>query len=157
MPVPTVDLGPAGSSYDETYYENIFTQEWGAKAGAAYAAYNKGNPGRTPYQNAQAFASLVLVEGLDRAIAAGITAGANVDTGTAQGAAKGAEKAVSNLTNPFKWLVSVTGISGHNLLVRTLKVVFGGVLLIAGIVKMTGADKAALGIVGTVAGKIPGV
>jgi hypothetical protein len=40
---------------------------------------------------------------------------------------------------------------------RALKIVIGGVLLIAGILKMTGASKAALGVAGQVASKVPGV
>lgn len=58
-----------------------------------------------------------------------------------------------------------SGLSGLGLhwpgadtfLSRALKIVIGGVLLLAGILKMTGADKAALGVAGTVAGKLPGV
>jgi hypothetical protein len=42
-------------------------------------------------------------------------------------------------------------------LARALKIVVGGVLLIAGILKMTGTDKAALGVAGAAAGKLPGV
>ncbi len=40
---------------------------------------------------------------------------------------------------------------------RALKIVIGGVLLLAGILKMTGADQAALGVAGQVAGRLPGV
>lgn len=47
--------------------------------------------------------------------------------------------------------------SADNFLVRALKIIVGGVLLVAGILKMSGADKATLGVVGTVAGKLPGV
>jgi hypothetical protein len=42
-------------------------------------------------------------------------------------------------------------------LARSIKIILGGILLVAGILKLTGADKATLGIAGTVAGKLPGV
>lgn len=78
---------------------------------------------------------------------------------------KGALNAANNAINAttglaqggFKWVASLTGLSGHNLLVRGLKIILGGVMLIAGLTKLTGADKAALGVIGTVAGKVPGV
>jgi len=45
----------------------------------------------------------------------------------------------------------------HTFLGRALKIVIGGVLLVAGLLKLSGADKAAFGVVGTVAGKLPEV
>lgn len=47
--------------------------------------------------------------------------------------------------------------SADTFLGRALKIVVGGVLLTAGILKMTGASKAALGVAGQAAGKLPGV
>ena len=53
------------------------------------------------------------------------------------------------------WLSGWTigGVSGHNLLIRSLKIIVGGTMLMIGIVKMTGADPAVLGV----ARKLPGV
>jgi hypothetical protein len=45
-----------------------------------------------------------------------------------------------HVPNPLSWVASITGISGHNLLIRGLKIIIGGVLLTAGIMKMTGAS-----------------
>ena len=55
----------------------------------------------------------------------------------------------------FSW--SIGGVSGHNLLIRGLKIILGGILLTAGIMKLAGADRDALGVVTQTAGKLPGV
>jgi hypothetical protein len=127
------------TSYTEAYFQGLFTKQWGAKAGSAYATYNKNHPGNSAYTNANQFVELVLVEGLDTAIQTAVTAGTAADTGTVSGAAKGGEIAVNDLTNPLKWALSFGNTTG--LLTRILKVVFGGVLIIAGVMKMTGAKQ----------------
>jgi len=73
----------------------------------------------------------------------------NVIAGTGQAAGSYAGSAASGLLSGLH----LGGISGHNLLVRGLKIVIGGVLLLAGIMKLAGADTATLGVVG----KLPGV
>lgn len=44
-----------------------------------------------------------------------------------------------------------------NFLWRGVKITLGGVLLVAGLLKMTSLDRKALGVVGQAAGKLPGV
>jgi hypothetical protein len=52
------------------------------------------------------------------------------------------------VVNPLDWLAKVTGFSGTNFVLRAIKIVIGGVLLISGIVHLSGIDKAALGVAG---------
>jgi hypothetical protein len=54
--------------------------------------------------------------------------------------------------NPFSWVAGITGISGTNLVLRTLKVIIGGTLLLVGIVHLAGIDS---GTVATIARKVP--
>jgi hypothetical protein len=44
--------------------------------------------------------------------------------------------------------IGVTGFSGTNFVLRAVKIIIGGVLLISGIIHMAGIDKTALGIAG---------
>lgn len=44
---------------------------------------------------------------------------------------------------------TIGGISGHNLLIRAMKIIVGGVLLISGIMRLTGADQDLIQIVKT--------
>jgi len=70
--------------------------------------------------------------------------------GVVGGAATGAAAGSSLLGLHLSWPGADTFLG------RALKIVIGGVLLLAGILKMTGADKAAIPIAGAVAGKLPG-
>ncbi len=64
-----------------------------------------------------------------------------------------------NLPNPLNWLngLHLSWPGASTFLGRALKIVIGGVLLVAGILKMTGADKAIVPVAGAVAGRLPGV
>ena len=100
-------------------------------------------------------------------IAAGITLGA-ASGATAVGPTTGGSQAVNtdlavgkagqNLAhdaNPFNFALGATGIAAW--FARGLKVVFGGILIVAGIIKMTGTDKTlnqVLPLVGGPAGKV---
>jgi hypothetical protein len=53
--------------------------------------------------------------------------------------------------NVFAYLAKITGISGTNLVLRGLKVIIGGVLLLVGIVKLSGAT----GKIAAIASKVP--
>ena len=66
---------------------------------------------------------------------AGITA-ARVASGAVSDAAQAAGAGAS-------WVAGITGISGTNLAIRAAKVIIGGVLLIVGLVHITGAGGAA--------------
>jgi hypothetical protein len=83
-------------------------------------------------------------------------------TPTAQGAAAAVKQAATNGISDaakaaasaaaaaakaaFSNVFSITGISGTNLAVRLVKVIAGGLILIVGLAKITGADKAAGGV-----------
>jgi hypothetical protein len=54
--------------------------------------------------------------------------------------------------NPASWILSLTGVSGTNLVLRGLKVIIGGTLLLVGIVHLAGIDS---GTVATIARKVP--
>jgi|SRR5580698_9815789 hypothetical protein len=49
-------------------------------------------------------------------------------------------------SDPLAWLAKITGFSGTNFVLRAVKVIIGGVLLISGIIHLAGIDKDALGI-----------
>lgn len=46
----------------------------------------------------------------------------------------------------FDYVVSVNGFSGTNFVLRAVKIIIGGVLLISGLIHISGVDKSALGI-----------
>ena len=72
-------------------------------------------------------------------------------------AASSAEsEATSGVSSALKGL-TLHWPSADTFLGRALKIIVGGVLLIAGILTMTGASKAALGVAGQAASKLPGV
>jgi hypothetical protein len=64
-------------------------------------------------------------------------------TGLAGNVANEASTAAGGL---LKYSASVTGFSGTNFVLRAVKVIVGGVLLISGIIHLAGIDKDALGI-----------
>jgi hypothetical protein len=89
------------------YWQSAIAQKWGAKAGAAYVSYNGAHPAEDPQANANDFIEIVLVSGLDQAIAAG-TAGTATELGAIPGAAaKGAASAVHTLTTPSSWIAAL--------------------------------------------------
>lgn len=65
------------------------------------------------------------------------------------------------VSNPLDWLSNIgqffTALTQPNLWLRVAKVVLGGVLVIGGLIKLTGTDKKVYGIAGMAAGKLPGV
>lgn len=63
-----------------------------------------------------------------------------------------AAKSAQHDLNPFNDIASITGISGTNLVLRTLKVIIGGTLLLVGIVHVAGIDS---GTIATIARKVP--
>lgn len=85
-----------------------------------------------------------LVAGGAEAVASsGATAGGNDPTASTGG----------DLTP--SWSLKFGNVTG--LLTRILKVGIGAFLLLAGLMKLTGTDKAALGIAGAAAGRLPGL
>lgn len=107
----TPAIGISAASYTTTntvaYWRAAIAQKWGAKAGSAYVSYNSAHPASDPQANANDFIEIVLVSGLDAAIAAGTT-GASAELGALPGAAaKGAASAVSTLTNPASWIAAL--------------------------------------------------
>jgi hypothetical protein len=147
MPVP-------GGNYDETYYQNLFTSEWGTAAGTAYAAYNAAHPGSSPAANADAFAELVAVQGLDTAIATVTPAAVNTEVGGVEGAARGAAQAAGFLSNPLDYLKDIGGffddLTSGNLWLRIGEVVLGLILIAVGVARLTHAIPAATQVAKTV-------
>jgi hypothetical protein len=116
------------------------------------ATFHAQNPSADASTALQAY----LVTAVGKDVAAGVGGTATVEAGIPGAAAAGAENAIKNLTDPFSWIAKITGISGHNLLVRGLKIIVGGVLLLAGIIKLTGAGKA-IPVIAGAATRLPGV
>ena len=127
MPLPTpAEQLATYPGKTEPFYEALFDSAYGKAAGDGYAAYNRAHPKNTPYQNANNYLKLILVEGLDNAIKTAVQEAVGVEVGTVQAAAKGAEKATntlinplaavgdffSRLTNPHTWLRIAEGLVG---------------------------------------------
>lgn len=146
---PTPDNGTEG------YYQSLFTTQYGAAAGNAYAAYNAAHPGSSAYANAQAFLELILVEGLDKAIQTGLTGAAETEAGIPAAAAQGASNAAKTLEAPLTGIDAVgaffNDLTNSGTWIRVAKVLVGGLLLVIGLVHITGADNA----VASVARKVP--
>jgi hypothetical protein len=72
-----------------------------------------------------------------------------------------ATKIDSAVGNPLAWLSNIgqffTALTQPNLWLRVSKVLLGGVLVVAGLIKLTGTDKKVYGLAGMAASKLPGV
>lgn len=146
----------------------IVTKKYGDKTGKAFKAWydaaRKTDPNITPQQAAVVFlAGYVVSRGVAKTanVVTGGTAkvssgGQNLGTfsgdGVPQAAAKGAENVVKG---PLSGLAAIgaffNALGDPNTWIRVTKVVVGGVLLIVGLVHITGADNA----VASVARKVP--
>lgn len=151
---PTLPDQATGSAYTESYFQALFTRQWGAAAGNAYATYNRNHPGNSAYVNAQQFLDIIVAEGLANGIKTAVST-----TGTALGAIPGAAaQGAQNAANALNPLTGVDAIGGFfnklgeaNTWIRVAKVAVGGLLLIVGIVHITGAG----GPVASAARKVP--
>lgn len=67
----------------------------------------------------------------------------------------------AKVTNPLDWLSNIgqffSALTQPNLWLRISKVLLGGTLVVAGLIKLTGADKKVYGLAGAAASKLPGV
>lgn len=65
------------------------------------------------------------------------------------------------VANPLDWLSNIgqffSALTQPNTWLRVAKVLLGGVLVVAGLIKLTGTDKKVYGIAGMAASKLPGV
>lgn len=65
------------------------------------------------------------------------------------------------VVNPLDWLANIgqffSALTQPNLWLRVSKVVLGGVMVVAGLIKLTGTDKKVYGLAGAAASKLPGV
>jgi hypothetical protein len=112
-----------------------------------YEAAVKKDPGLLP----EAGAAIWLVgTGLSKGLGSAATGSAKATVQAATGAEEGANQFAKDL-DPFNWIAEITGFSGTNFVLRAVKVIIGGVLLISGIIHLAGIDKDALGV----ASKIP--
>lgn len=63
--------------------------------------------------------------------------------------------------NPLDWLANIgqffSAISQPNFVSRLVKVLLGGVFVVAGLIKLTGTDQKVYGVAGMAASKLPGV
>ena len=78
-----------------------------------------------------------------------------------QAALNAGSKAVAAVGNPLDWLSNIgqffSVLTQGNTWIRITKVLVGGTLVIAGLIKLTGTDRKAYGLVGMAASKLPGV
>lgn len=76
-------------------------------------------------------------------------------------AAGGTVGSVPSIANPLDWLANIgqffSALTQPNLWLRITKVALGGVLVVAGLIKLTGTDKKVYGLAGAAASKLPGV
>jgi len=85
--------------------------------------------------------------------------GATVAAGSAIGS--GPTLPGPTVSNPLDWLSNIgqffTALTQPNLWLRVAKVVLGGVMVVAGLIKLTGTDKKVYGLAGVAAQRLPGV
>lgn len=145
----------------------IVDQHYGTKVANAfqawYAAAWKKDPKITPSQAVVAFIVGYDVSGgvakLGNFVTGGTAIASNPATGNLQtasgpGIPQAAAKAAESLALP-QWMLAITGISGW--FARGLKLVFGGILIVAGVLKLTNTDKTlnqVLPLVGGPVGKV---
>lgn len=132
--MPDYTSGTSGETV--AYYEAGIVAKWGAAAGNAYVAYAEAHPGLTAEQSFDDFVELVLVEGLDKAIGAGVTGGTNVNVGVAEGAAQGAEKAAAELSPTEIWNKVWSVLSSRGTWVRLAEGVLGVALILVAVAEL---------------------
>lgn len=150
--------GQGGTPVTEEQVVAYITSQWGAAKAAQfqawYAAAVRKDPALTPAEGADIW---LIGEGLATGIG-------KIGTFTAaqvpDAAAGAAAKAASSLPNPLSGIDAVGAffatLTQANTWTRLLKIITGGILLTAGIIKMTGAGTQ-LGPLTTAARKLPGV
>ena len=118
--------------------------------GAQFTAWYKAQKGNFPQYSLGEFEYTFLSYAEFAGLGAAVVTAAEAD-GKVTGAA--ASASVSVLDGLGSWETSLTGLLGDltsaSLWVRVAKVVVGGTLLIVGVAKLTGADKAVGGALGT--------
>lgn len=141
-------LAYLNATYGSYKYSNTAkTPYQGMTAAQIYAYIAKQNPKATPYNVAVASADVILSSGV------GATVGAAANTaGTALGGVATGVETASLLPSWADGLTNLLGaLANKNTWIRVAKVIVGGVLLIVGLVHITGADNA----VATAARKVP--
>jgi hypothetical protein len=95
---------------------------------------------------------------------AGPPANLNTSPSAVQNRVKAAGGTVGNvpgIANPLDWLSNIgqffTALTQPNLWLRIAKVLLGGVMVVAGLIKLTGTDKKVYGLAGMAAQRLPGV
>jgi hypothetical protein len=146
--MPDFTTGTSGETV--AYYEAGITAKWGAAAGDAYVAYAAAHPGLTAEQSFDDFVELILVEGLDKAISAGVTGGTNVNIGVVQGAAQGAENAVQELSPTEIWNKVWDVLKSRGTWVRLAEGTLGVVLILIAVAELGKGTP-----VGAIAKKVP--
>lgn len=142
----------------ESYYQQIFTQYWGASAGSAYASWNAKNSQTTAGTNAQTFMLMVTEQGLTKAIqAVGTFVGSSLPAATANAASsttavKGAGAVESALTAIPDFISRLTSA---NLWERIGEVVLGLILVAVGVAHITHAVPIATAVAKKVAEVAP--
>jgi hypothetical protein len=138
VPAPAATAG--GQAYTLQQYAAQFDAKFpGRGAGNAFLAYAAANPSLTPKQASSAFAVMIAVEGLDKAITAALGGSAGL---------LGAATKVQGL-NPFQgWLTGfLSTLTSAHTWERVAQAVIGLGLIIVGLAKLasgTAAGKAAV-------------
>jgi hypothetical protein len=117
-----------------------------------YNAAHAKDPSLTPYQGGSIW---IVGQDLSGGLGAAATATGTATDQAAQGATTGADEYAKSLSNPLDALAAIgdffTRLTDASTWIRVGKVVIGGLLLIIGIVHITGAENA----VATAARKVP--
>lgn len=78
-----------------------------------------------------------------------------------QAALNAGAQAAAAVSNPLDWLSNIgqffSALTQPNLWLRVTKVLIGGVMVVAGLMKLTGTDRKVYGLAGAAAAKLPGV
>lgn len=137
----TANTSPLNPDYTGTAVLKSGAPLKGRTWAQVYAAFYAENTGQTPDQIAVDVEDLGFEEALGVAGAAAVTGAANATEAAAQGTAKGASTLVPS------WADGLTNLLGdltsENTWLRVAKVTVGSIMIIVGLVNLTGAGKAA--------------
>jgi hypothetical protein len=134
-------LAEVVAALDSIGLSGVSFQSW-------YTAAHAKDPSLTPYQGGSIW---LAGQDLSGGLGAAATAAGTATDQAAQGATTGADQFAQSVSNPLDALAAIGAFFGNlsqaNTWIRVGKVVVGGLLLVLGLVHITGVDSAAASVV----------
>lgn len=127
-----VPASGVGSGLSLQQYAQDFNNKFpGKNAGNAFLAYASGHPNLTAYQAATAFADMIAINGVDKAIQLAISKWGNIASGIGAGAV-----AAGQTPNPLSGIAAIGDFFGRlsqgNTWTRIAEFLVGGILIVVG-------------------------